>query len=94
MSLYPKFDPDLYLQKYKDEADKVANPAKEPESTSENLASLAELADPLPDSANVTELETDSDERAAICEFDGQIPREWAEGFAELQAMPPPASIS
>ena len=58
MSLYPKFDPDLYLQKYKDEAAKVANPAKEPESRSENLASLAELAGPKSENATVTRLET------------------------------------
>lgn len=33
------------------------------------------------------------DERAAIVEHDGGVPRGWAEGFAALAAMPPPAGF-
>jgi hypothetical protein len=33
------------------------------------------------------------DERAAIVEFDGDIPREWAEGFARLDLDRPPADV-
>ncbi|MEO5350413.1 MAG: hypothetical protein H7836_12300 [Magnetococcus sp. YQC-3] len=32
-------------------------------------------------------------ERAAICEFDGGLPREWAEGLAQLCTMPRPDDI-
>ena len=85
MSLYPQFDPDAYLQNLKGSPAKVANPAKE-SIPAQEISRLAELAGPNP-------LETDFAERAAICEFDGQIPREWAEGFAQLQSMTPPASI-
>ena len=32
-------------------------------------------------------------ERAAIIEEGANVPREWAEGFAKLEAMPPPAGV-
>ena len=34
------------------------------------------------------------DERAAIIEFDGEIPREWAEGLARLCTMPQPSNVT
>jgi hypothetical protein len=34
------------------------------------------------------------EERAAIAEYDGGIPREWAEGFARLDHDRPPADLS
>ena len=37
--------------------------------------------------------EGDEAERAAIIEYDGGIPREWAEGLARLLSMPPPAGV-
>jgi hypothetical protein len=37
--------------------------------------------------------EIDFAERAAIIEFDGGIPREWADGFARLDCATPPAGI-
>jgi hypothetical protein len=36
----------------------------------------------------------DEAERAAIIEFDGGIPRDWAEGVAHLISSPPPAGVS
>ena len=33
------------------------------------------------------------EERAAIVEYDGKIPREWAEGFARLDPDQPPADV-
>lgn len=36
----------------------------------------------------------DVEERAAIVEFDGGIPRAWAEGSAALCAMPPPTGFT
>jgi hypothetical protein len=33
------------------------------------------------------------EERAAIVEFDGGIPRTWAEGFAQLDPVRPPADV-
>lgn len=86
MSLYPKFDPEPYLQCSEGAAAKVANPAKEFESANDKLAYLAKLADPTP-------LETNFTERAAIIEFDASIPREWAEGFALLQCMERPPNV-
>jgi len=42
--------------------------------------------------ADRSEREADWSERAAIIEYDGGVPREWAEGFAKLSTMPcPPA---
>jgi hypothetical protein len=35
----------------------------------------------------------DLDERAALIEFGAEVPREWAEGFAALCAMPPPTGF-
>jgi len=49
---------------------------------------------PSPPVGQIPPLETDSLERASICEFDGGIPREWAEGFAKLQSLTPPASVT
>jgi hypothetical protein len=34
------------------------------------------------------------EERAAIVQYDANVPREWAEGFAKLSAMLPPANVS
>jgi hypothetical protein len=33
------------------------------------------------------------EERAAIVEYDGDIPRAWAEGFARLDPRRPPADV-
>jgi hypothetical protein len=37
---------------------------------------------------------SDFEERAAIIEYDGEIPREWAEGLARLCVMPCPEGVS
>jgi len=44
-----------------------------------------------PDAADV---QFEFEERAAIVEFDGEIPTEWAEGLARLCAMPKPSNVS
>lgn len=43
---------------------------------------------------NVTGLDDDKFERAAIQEFDGKLPREWAEAFAKLQFIDKPKQYS
>ena len=45
----------------------------------------------VPDTADA---QTEFDERAAIAEFDGEMPREWAEGLARLCTMPRPSNVS
>lgn len=46
--------------------------------------------EPVPSGAAPDEI----DERAAIVEYDGGIPRRWAEGFSALGAMAPPSGFS
>jgi len=36
----------------------------------------------------------DPEERAALIEYSASVPRQWAEGYAALSTMPPPASFS
>jgi hypothetical protein len=38
-------------------------------------------------------LSADSEERAAIIEYGGRVPRDWAEGLARLLSSPPPAGV-
>jgi hypothetical protein len=56
------------------------------------LARLAELAGghPLTSNSNLPVDLVDFEERAAIVEYDGGYPREWAEGLARLSTMPRP----
>jgi hypothetical protein len=44
--------------------------------------------------ANSISIDDDYEERAAIIEHDGGIPREWAEGFARLDPARPPAGLT
>ena len=66
-------------------------------SPQETTTSLAPIAPPEVTSqeGTATQQENDSfEERAAICEFDGGLPREWAEGLARLCVMPRPDDIN
>jgi hypothetical protein len=83
---------------------KVANPAKAEIAAPETLAALAGApADPVisgvkPDAAAPPDLEPATwgqakDERAAIVQRDGRIPREWVEGFARLDPDRPPGDV-
>ena len=38
--------------------------------------------------------DTDFEERAAIVEYDANVPREWAEGYARLLCLRPPEGIA
>lgn len=61
----------------------VATVATEAHANRRSVASVATVADA--EDRNAT-----FEERAAIVEYDGGVPREWAEGFARLDlAMPP-----
>ena len=42
---------------------------------------------------NRAQLAADADERAALVEDGAHCPREWAEGYATLLTMPPPADM-
>ena len=44
--------------------------------------------------AAVDDCQKDFEERAAIVEFDGEIPREWSEGIARLCSMQKPTNVS
>ena len=51
-----------------------------------SVATLATLA-------TLAARDFDETERAAIIEYDGGIPREWAEGLARLLSSPPPSGV-
>ena len=70
---------------------KVAKPAKEGKADGVPLAALAGLAGGTGD--NTAAWRHWIDERAAICEYDGGLPREWAEGVARLHIMPRPPNV-
>lgn len=87
MNLFPKFDPRSVSFEAAPPPAKAAKLAKVNTQTpleGPTLASLATLAGP----------QGDFEERAAIVEFDGEIPREWAEGLAKLDTMLRPQNIS
>ena len=43
--------------------------------------------------ATIAACSSDETERAAIIEYDGGVPREWAEGLARLLSSPPPSGV-
>lgn len=71
----------------------------EPRSSLATVATVATLPEkPVPSAEGVASdpadhTGADFEERAAIIEHDGGIPREWAEGFARLDAMKPLAGF-
>lgn len=85
MSAYARF-----LTEFAPEDDecKSDNSCQKPSET-ENQGDLAPSVTSVIGIATVNEFS----ERAAISEFDGQVPSEWSEGFARLQCMERPASI-
>ena len=63
---------------------------------SQSVNSVMAFSPPLPEpSSSDCRLsgEAGAEERAAIAEYDGKIPREWAEGFARLDPDRPPADV-
>jgi hypothetical protein len=99
---FTKFDPISFLQAEKrgGASSKLAKLAKGPEPESEQRASSAALAT-LASGGLQTEsnslapniwTKTD-DERAAIVEYGGAVPRRWAEAFARLNPASPPSDV-
>lgn len=64
----------------------VATVATEPPADLRSVASVATVAD-------AEDRNAAFEERAAIVEFDGGVPREWAEGFARLDLAVPPSGF-
>lgn len=100
---FSKFDPRAFLESEARSRTpaKIAKVAKAPlEQEAERrltLASLAALAGGQAESLN-TEPATDTwtdaeEERAAVIEHDGGVPREWAEGFTRLDRTKPPSEV-
>ena len=58
------------------------------------LATLAALAGVNTHAAFSTAAVCDFEECAAIAEYDGGAPRDWAEAFAKLQCLPVPEGVS
>jgi hypothetical protein len=71
---------------------KFANPAKDELRPPETLATLAALAAAPGQIADSTRRDIE-EERAAIVEYDGKIPLDWAEGFARLDPGRPPGDV-
>lgn len=57
-------------------------------------ASIVALLRPGRDGWSAEDWQAHFDERAGIAEYDGGLPREWAEGLAKLCTMPPPAGYT
>jgi hypothetical protein len=102
-SLFTKFDPRSFLlgEEQSAAAAKPAKVAKEPQPTSERNATLASLAT-LAVGERTAKSEKfvahgtwthDEDERAAIIEYDGAVPRQWAEALARLDPTKPPGEV-
>lgn len=91
---FPKFDPYSVLGGG-GRSSKVAKVAK----AKRTLGALAALAAP-PDRARSGAAGTPAkwsdieEERSAIVEFDGKVPRDWAEAFARLNCSQTPAGVS
>lgn len=71
----------------------AAKPAKAATAGGGKLAALAALA-PVPgEFANLPSWGEAAEERAAVVEYEGVIPREWAEGFARLDPDRPSGDV-
>ena len=97
---FTKFDPRAFLQNEQPRvaAAKPAKVAKAPElEPSATFATFATFAGGQAEKQNfepAPDIWTDAhEERAAIVEHDGGVPREWAEGFARLDCSHPPADV-
>jgi hypothetical protein len=97
---FTKFDPRAFLENAERKG-VPAKPAKVAKSEGERnatLASLATLAARHPRTEQICSPPPDTwtdaeEERAAIIEYDGGVPRDWAEGFARLDPSKPPSGI-
>ncbi len=75
------------------------DPWRELEKLREAPAKTAKIPSPLAELATLAALPRESEnsvpdeERAAIIEFDGTVPREWAEGYSSLLGIPCPPNI-
>jgi hypothetical protein len=87
MNLFPKFDPRSISLESAPTPAKPAKAAKVVTQIPQSTQTLATLA-----GADVES--TEFEERAAIIEFDGEIPQEWAEGLATLCVMSCPEGVS
>ena len=74
-------------------AAKVAKPAKVGRGEAGTLATLATLAAPALEIENSARWSEAEEERAAVVEYDGRIPRAWAEGFARLHPDRPSGDV-
>jgi hypothetical protein len=99
-STYTRFDPRPFLPAEGKSAAKPAKVAKPPRGRFEQsatLATLATLAVREPDAEeNPAAFNTwaeGEDERAAIIEYDGAVPRTWAEALARLDPARPPGDV-
>jgi hypothetical protein len=65
-----------------------ADPPSKNTRSDPTLAKTAKAANPI-----LTDVQDAEEEHAAIIEYDGKIPRTWAEGFARLHPNRPPADV-
>ena len=95
MGAFRRFDPYAVIDNRESRGipAKLANPAKAGGHEGRTLATLAALAG----SGSETEIPVmwreAEEERAAIVEHNGCIPRAWAEGFARLDSNRPPGDV-
>jgi hypothetical protein len=102
--IFTKFDPRAFLEGearsgIRAEVAKAAKPPREQEvERKSTLASLAALAGGRTETGTIepaTDTWTEAEEeRAAIIEHDGGVPRDWAEGFTRLDRTKPPGEVS
>jgi hypothetical protein len=99
---FTKFDPRAFLENEKREGEaakvaKVAKVAERSASPVDTFAGFAAFAEEPTQNENYgpkPEPWTDAhEERAAIGEYDGCLPRVWAEGFARLDPSKPPPDV-
>src|SRR5690242_17403079 len=93
MPQYRKFSAALKSEVRADLAPKLPkapNPGSVPE---EILGALAALDGVAPETAISQSSDPDPEERAAIIAEGAEVPQAWAEGYAALCAMPPPAGF-
>jgi hypothetical protein len=98
MAAFVRFDPYAMLAQHQNwnrgpTPAKAAKPAKVERREAEALANLATLAAAVSETQNPAGWGEAEEERAAIAEHDGGIPRAWAEGFARLHPDRPPADV-
>jgi hypothetical protein len=97
MAAFRRFDPYAALAENRDRGGappKVANPAKVKGGEARAFATFATFTAPILETENAARWGEAEEERAAIVEYDGGIPRAWAEGFARLDPDRSPDDVS